>query len=314
MLFDGWSVAAKGDEPLNNPWKGHPFNAANNINSIDGDTDHDGNGLEVQTLGNGDVTALQDAYVRKVIDAVGDLDNVLYEIDNEGDPSSKTWQYHMIQVIRDYEAMKGKQHPVGMTPMWPTGPDADLTASGADWIATTGNLEVPSNANGAQVLFSDTDHLCGICGSVGWVWKSFTKGQNPILMDGYDGLAVGLGSEDYSSTDAIWETLRKNMGSARSYAQRMDLALAIPHGDKVLEYNGTTAQTGYCLARPGSYYLVFLPGGGNVTLDLSEVGGSLSVEWFNPTTGAMTPAAPVPGGPARTLTAPFGGDAVLFLH
>jgi hypothetical protein len=310
MLFDGWSVGAKGDEPLNNPWKGHPFNASNNINGIDGDTDHDGNGLEVQTLGNGAVTALQDAYVRKVIDAVGDLDNVLYEIDNEGDPSSKTWQYHMIQVIRDYEATKGKQHPIGMTAMYPEGNYADLTTSDADWISTTGLPGDPITANGAKVLISDTDHLCGICGTVDWVWKTFTKGQNPILMDGYDGLAVGLGSQDYTSTDPIWETLRKNMGFARSYALRMDLASAVPHGDLVL-----SEETGYSLAKPGSQYLVFLPNGGGVTLNLSAVSGSLNYEWFNPATGLVTQTGTVTGGASVVIPGPsFSGASVLFVH
>jgi hypothetical protein len=47
------------------------------------------------------VTRLQEAYVRKVIDAVNDLDNVLYEISNESDDSSKDWQYHLIRFIHD---------------------------------------------------------------------------------------------------------------------------------------------------------------------------------------------------------------------
>ena len=94
----------------------------------------------------------------------------------------------------------------------------------------------------------------------------------------------------------------------------MDLSLAVPHGDKVALYNGVLAQTGYCLAKLGSQYLVFLPGGGNVTLDLTQVTGSLNVEWFDPVTGVPTPAGTVAGGPSVTLTAPFGHDAVLFLH
>jgi len=314
MLFDGWSVGMKGSHTLNNPWNGHPFNSANNVNAIDGDTDGDGNGLETQTLSNSAVTAFQDAYVRKVIDAVGDLDNVLFEISNEGDPSSKDWQYHMIAVIRDYEATNSKRHPIGMTPMWPDGADSDLLASDADWIAITGDADAPVTANGSKVMISDTDHLCGICGTVSWIWKAFAKGYNPILMDGYDGAAIGLGAADYDQSDPIWNRLRNNMGYARSYAQRMNLATAVPHGDKVLLINNQFVPTGYCLATPGSQYLVFIPGGGSVTLNLSEVSGSLTVEWLNPVTGAVTQGGSVSGGPEQTLTAPFGGDAVLFLH
>jgi uncharacterized protein YjdB len=313
MLFDGWSVGQKGSHTLNNPWKGHPFNAANNINSINGDSDGDGNGLETQTL-DISVTPIQDAYVRRVIDAVGDLDNVLYEISNESDPSSRDWQYHMIQVIRDYEATRSKRHPIGMTAMWPSGSDADLFGSDADWISITGDPEAPPTATGSKVLITDTDHLCGICGSVSWVWKSFAKGHNPILMDGYDGAAIGMGAVDYNQSDPIWEQIRKNLGYARSYTLRMDLANAVPHGDKVLEINGGFVPTGYALAKLGSQYLVFIPGGGSVKLNLTEVSGTLNVEWFNPSTGVATPGSPVTGGPSRTLTAPFTGDAVLFLY
>jgi hypothetical protein len=200
--------------------------------------------------------------------------------------------------------------------MFPGGVQSDLLASAADWIAAPeGNIETPSTADGSKVLISDTDHICGICGSTSWVWKTFVKGQNPILMDGYDGLAIGLGAADYNASDSKWEAIRNNMGWARDYARRMDLSLAVPHGDKVAKYNGITAQTGYCLAKLGSQYLVFLPGGGSVTLDLSQVTGTLSVEWFDPATGVATQAGTVGGGPSVTLTAPaVSGDAVLFLH
>jgi len=311
MLFDGWSVAQKGGLTLNNPWKGHPFNAANNINGIDGDTNHDGQGLETQTLGNSAVTDIQDAYVRKVIDAVGDLDNVLYEIDNEGDVTSNAWQYHMIQVIRDYEATKSKQHPIGMTAMFPGGNDADLTGSNADWISTEGSLTSPVTADGSKVLISDTDHICGICGDVAWVWKTFLKGHNLLFMDVYDGAAVGLGAAGENPSDPTWEAVRKNMGYARSYAQRMDLAGAVPHGGLV-----ASETIGYMLAKPGSQYLVFIPSAGSVTLDLSAVTGTLNVEWFNPGIGLVVPGSvsTVAGAPSVTLNAPFAGPAVLFLH
>jgi hypothetical protein len=79
MLFDGWSVESKLRGAVGNPWLGHPFNAANNINGIDGDSNHDNAGVESHTLAIPAVLALQEAYVRKVVDMVNDLDNVLYE-------------------------------------------------------------------------------------------------------------------------------------------------------------------------------------------------------------------------------------------
>ena len=82
MLFDGWSVETTRD-PANNPWQGHPFNAANNINGVNGDANGDNRGWRRTRWRVPAITALQEAYVRKVIDTVGDLDNVLYEISNE---------------------------------------------------------------------------------------------------------------------------------------------------------------------------------------------------------------------------------------
>src|SRR5262245_33672405 len=77
MLFDDWSTENAG------AWKGHPFHGSNNVNGINGDLNNDGLGLEFHTLQIPTITRLQEAYVKKVVDTVSDLDNVLYEIANE---------------------------------------------------------------------------------------------------------------------------------------------------------------------------------------------------------------------------------------
>lgn len=69
MLFEGWSVERKGQ--VGNPWQGHPFNKANNINGIDGDRDGDGQGPEIHTVNAPkEILAFQCAYVRRVSDTV----------------------------------------------------------------------------------------------------------------------------------------------------------------------------------------------------------------------------------------------------
>ncbi|MCI0536431.1 MAG: DUF6298 domain-containing protein, partial [Verrucomicrobiales bacterium] len=108
MLFEGWAH-------WHIPWDSHPFHQANNVNGINGDPDGDGLGYETHTLKIPAVTSLQEAYVRKVIDTVGDLDNVLWEIANESGTYSTEWHYHLIRFIKEYEKKKPKQHPVGMT-------------------------------------------------------------------------------------------------------------------------------------------------------------------------------------------------------
>ena len=52
---------------------------------------------------------IEKAYIRKVIDTVNDLDNVLYEVSNEsGSPYSDTWQANVISFVKQYEATKPK--------------------------------------------------------------------------------------------------------------------------------------------------------------------------------------------------------------
>lgn len=98
------------------------------------------------------------------------------------------------------------------------------------------------------------------------------------------------------------------MGYTLTYAQRINLAAMTPRPD--------LCSTGYCLANPvasGAEYLVYLPTGGTVTVNLSAAAGTLSVEWFNPRTGVTTPGSSTTGGGSRNLTAPFSGDAVLYI-
>ncbi|MFN8062866.1 MAG: Ig-like domain-containing protein [Vicinamibacterales bacterium] len=307
QLFDGFSVEGKPFRAGNSPWPGHPFNASNNVNGIDGDPNHDGHGREIQTLAIPAVTALQEAYVRKIIDTVGDLDNVLYEICNEANDGSQDWQYHFIQFIKSYEAGKAKQHPVGMTVEWPNGDNAELFAGPADWISPNGSggyFDNPPSATGAKVIVNDTDHLCYPCGDTPFVWRTVLRGMNPAFMDPYDC------NSDVESTcnpnDPIWVTLRANLGYARALAARMNLAAMTPQN--------TLCSTAYCLANAastGAEYLVYAPSGGAFTLNLGATTRTLSVEWLNPASGQYTAGAAQVGGATRTFTPPFSGQAVL---
>jgi hypothetical protein len=66
-------------------------------------------------------------------------------------------------------------------------------------------------------------------------------------------------------------------------------------------------------AERGAEYLVYLPQGGSVTLDLRGVQGALDVEWFDPKTGDTKRGENAVGGTSRQFAAPFSGDAVLYV-
>lgn len=330
MLFNGWSIEQKGQR-AGNPWNGHPFNRANNINGIDGDANGDGEGKEVHTLLNPSVTALQKAYLTKVVDAVGDLDNVLWEISNESHPGATEWQYEMIRTVQGLEAHRGQRHPVGMSSMFPTGEKGNtpLFEGPADWVAphaseTDRYRDDPPAAAPGKVVLSDTDHLWGIGGNPRWVWKSLLRGLNPIFMDPYEMRLQRIypAWPVRSAPAPEWDDLRRALGYARAVADRVDLAALTPEG--------RLASSGLCLAAPGREYLVLVPfpGGrlrrlaglvlpglvaGSVQVDLSAAQGPLGAEWIDVERGRILPADPVAGAQRLEIRAPFLGDAILHL-
>jgi hypothetical protein len=307
MLFEGFSIEGKGNDG-GDPWWGHPLNPRNNINGLDG-------GKGVHTLANPAVTACQESYVRKVIDTVNDLDNVLYEISNEdtGSPADSAWQYHMISFVKGYEASKPKQHPVGMTVQYPGGDDKILLASPADWISPGTRLPA---SDGRKVIINDTDHSFfwialkenGLSAQRAWVWENFTRGSQCLFMDPYldPSHDKGRNRPVGASPDTYWDAIRKAMGDTRAYAMRMNLAAMLPRGD--------LASTGFCLANPGSEYLVFQPDDRHeFTVNLTDAPGKFSAEWFDVSRGATVSVTPVEGGAVRTLTAPFDGPAAIYM-
>ena len=319
-------------------WPFHPFQGANNVNGVNPDpcpgcdeiakddlhlpssagedveglkTAHFGGavfvgkGLSYNTLQDTHmgkrVLSLQEAYLRKVIDTVHDLDNVLYEVCNEAGGYSTAWQYHVIDYVKEYESGKDKQHPVGMTFQASGGTNENLYHSPADWVSPNpGNSEEsyltePSSAYRGKVMVNDTDHLCGhSCGDAVWVWKSFCHGLNLLLM------------EDLSTSPVWQDSARTAMGQTRWFAERIDLAHMTP--------DDSLAETRYCLANPGKEYLIFQPGNhGEFTVDLSAAPTTLAVEWFNVYKGTTITGKPVKGGGMRTFPTPFGGPAALYL-
>jgi hypothetical protein len=318
MLFEGGMTRGKAPH--------HPFHRANNINGIESDANGDGCGVEVHSLLVAAITELQKSYIRHLVDTVNDLDNVLYEVGNEFAYSADNtqWQNWVAKFIKEYQATKPKQHPVGITaPMhhpWktsiPNDPrNATLFEGPADWVspANGGGSGYPDDralggsgstipvADGSKVILLDTDHVFGAAGgNRNWVWRAFTRGHNPIFMDHLPEITEHVGRYPEASE------IREAMGHTRAYANQMNLAAMTPRGD--------LASTQYCLANPGQEYLVYLPEGGEVIVDLSHGKESFAVEWFNPSTNTATDGGTVHGGGKRTLQSPFEGQAVLYVR
>jgi Family of unknown function (DUF6298)/Putative collagen-binding domain of a collagenase len=335
MLFQGWCLDRTGFR-TGNPFPYLAYNEANNINGIsapetieDYDEKPSLHSLKISPA----LLALQEDYVKKVIETINDLDNVLYEIINEG--GATDWQYHMIRFIKKTEEGMAKQHPVGMTHRADNiQKNQDLFDSPADWISPNaepyswkkGDSTIsssfkydPPEADGKKVIIPDTDHLWGHGGNYKWVWKCFLRGLNPIFMDPWNPLPGneneekttgwiydfgGITKDDRNYPE--YSLIRQNMGFARSFSQRINLENMIPRSE--------LSSTGYCLANTGNEYLVYFPQGGEAKINMKEVKGEFSVEWFIPLM-KLTVFGPrtIKAGNYLTIEPPTSLDAVLYL-
>ena len=321
---------------------GYAFTLANNINGVDdGYTSGSGGTNSVTMTSANAISGYQDTYVKKVLDTLNDLPNVIYEVAEEQPAGSATWWFpHMISLVRSYESTKPQQHAVGIGSMNATAPsDSTLYSSAADWIAPTINTnfsnQFPSNVavnNQGKVVINDSDHSLGYKsflnsdGTVqdqnlrGYIWENITQGaEGLIFMDPYaiywqgspvrNACISPMNQVCTGGVDTKYDKFRSSMGFAQQYVNaKMDLLKATPQG--------SLSSTGFCLAdnaATGAEYLVYAPSGGTFTVNLSATTRSLNVEWFSPATGATTSGGAITGGATKTFTAPFSGDAVLYI-
>jgi hypothetical protein len=310
MLFQGWSAGPK-PEPwvgCDNPWRSHPFHHANNVNGIDGSPDDEDGHDAVHTLASSAVVAVQERFVKAVIDAVNEFPGVLYEIGNEHDGNAENtrWQYHMIELVHEYErAEKPLQHPVLMSSPWPHTDNASLLQSPAEAIAPFSwrsrgderwEYEPPAGHTG-KVVFLDTDHLWGVGGTVDWVWRSFTRGYQPLYMDpwGFDHMDP--------LAPAGREEVRRALGAACRLASELDLARMVPRPDVV--------STGFALYDGERTALVYQPYEDRMCLDFGRSLKGATVEWRDLVDDTKRePGSVRPSGHSGLIRPPWPGPGV----
>jgi hypothetical protein len=313
MFFEGFSLTVS-NRPDN--LEGHPFFVANNVNGIGITSVVDYQVLPLDP----DIQALQEAYIRKVVDTVQDLPNVLYEVANES-PGGGTvdenfakllglseipdwgdttqWQYWVINFVKGYEEKMGyTKHPIGMTMQFPvadqTKVNEPLFNSPADWI------------------------------SPGFDDDIFTDGRNPMAPGSppsrwfddppaANGRKVILSDTDHyssmtSNTLWAWKSFLRGhnpilydlgiiggvnppdptLGSP-SYesheATRYALGDTLRYAKRMklidMEPRGELSSTGYVLANPGVEYLVLEPSETAEPFTVTLPAGTYKVEWFS---------------------------------
>jgi hypothetical protein len=112
-----------------------------------------------------------------------------------------------------------------------------------------------------------------------------------------------LQCEDFRSRDKTWDYCRIALDFFREHEipfWEMGNADALIGNDK-------HDNSKYCLAKPGSVYLVYLPDGGTTEIDLSDAHGTFTVQWFDPRHGGplqQGSVTKVQGGRNATLGTP----------
>ncbi len=310
---------------------GYPFTGANNVNGVEDGYRSEAPETAVlsitMTTPNA-ITDFQDAYVRKVVDTLNDLPNVLWIVSEEAPARSTWWNDHLISLVRAYEKGKRYQHPIGYATL-DSPSDSVLYNSDADWVAPAAWVSPATSCGTGQpsckVNVNDSDHsYFGMWNDTpqknrNFAWQNFTTGNQVLFMDPYlvyyprqnRNLCASPINGIGSKPDPRWENFRNNLGYMLRYSRKLNLTHVTP--------SEALCSTRFCLAQTPSVsaeYLVYAPAGGDFTLDLSAMPNArkLAVEWFNPANGTTIYQKPIAAGSvSQPFSPPFSGDAVLYL-
>jgi hypothetical protein len=343
MLFEGRALHLS---PSPDNVEGHPFFGQNNVNGIHITSIRDYQVRPLDAL----VKSFQETYIRKVVDAVHDMPNVLWEVANEssgggtvdkafaGSLGLKTppdwgdsteWQYWVIKVVKDHERQQGYAvRPIGMTMQFPvanqTRVNDPLYASGAEWISPGYDDEVFKDGGHPKAPGSPPSR---------WFNDPPAGDGRKVVISDTDHFAPGKG-------DALWawksfvrghHTILMDFGltggfqaeaeSFKSFeATRYAMGDTRRYADRMnligMAPCGDLTSTGFALANPGKEYLVLQPLADSPSFDVQLQRGTYSVEWHSVATRETTdaPDLTVEKDGQVAFSSPFAtGPAVLYL-
>lgn len=114
------------------------------------------------------------------------------------------------------------------------------------------------------------------------LWGTLTSGGAGVeYYFGYRFPQNDLNCENFRSRDRSWDYCR----IALQFFREQRIPFPEMTNADALVGNPQHDNSRYCFARVGDVYLVYLPGGGSATLDLSDAAGRFTVRWFNPRSG-----------------------------
>jgi hypothetical protein len=174
------------------------------------------------------------------------------------------------------------------------GVEGDFSFPGEAW-ADYMDIQAGNDSSPLDVLLSSLSHR--------------QLAEKPVIQEEH-----GLGQEDAAHRKKTWAAFVGGAAGSGTGAFLEPLARFLPGTPfERMTPNNLLAVSGnaWVLAEPGRHYVLYLPEGGSVTLDLLGAPGTLLAEWFDPREGLFKPLSTVAGGKLVTFSAPGPGDWVL---
>jgi hypothetical protein len=293
MMMDAWMIKHA------YLWKLNAFNAANNINGVDGDSAKTGKGTDGKngfcSMGNPKAMQYQKAYIKKVVEAVNSFKKIYFEIANEN-YYNEEWELALCDYIKEIEILMPNQHMTirrdfpshsYVIQKW----DPLVVHKG---IMDKRYLKVP--------LLFDTD----------WIINNNDEEVRKAMWS-----AVASGAHFSYMDDAVVFYRDSVFRDTRAALHRqIDLMAALMKKLKPWEMipDDSVVKSGLAFAMTGNGTLfAYLPSGGTVTMNVPSDRAVISTKWFDPLTGRLKAGKEKINAGKVILNAPDNNDWVLII-
>jgi len=286
-----------GDESL---WKLSPLKAGNNVQGI-GKVAHQ----QALALNDQELTAAQEAFVRKIVAELKDFDNLYYEICNEPFTGvTKEWNDRMVAVIVDAEKAFPHKHLIAQNIANGIQPDGSSKIGRPNPHVSVFNFHysVPPDVVAMNYHLNKpiADDETGFRGTADEPYR--TEGWDFLVAGGavYSNLdfsfslerPAGDGPSIFSKTGG-GPKLRDQLRILEEFMNGFDFIKMKPNNAviKTSRFDGPQAAsppvqpTARALVEPGKAYAIYLRGGGQAELVLDLPAGAYRAEWVNTRTG-----------------------------
>ncbi|WP_422927864.1 hypothetical protein [Singulisphaera sp. PoT] len=271
-------------------WDIDPMNAKHNVNGVGAVP-----GNEVFTLKHPELVARHEAFVRKVVAELKDVNNLYYEVCNEPyfGGVTREWQDRIIATIIDAEKVSLKKHLIAQNiandkaKIESPNPAVSIFnfhyATPPDTVAMNYELKRPLGDD--ETGFRKTGDL---------VYR--VEGWEFMLAGGaiYNNLDYSFSTTHADGTAEVSDPtpggggprLRKQLGILKRFLDGFDLLRMAP--DITLIRGGVPDKvTPRVLAEAGKQYAVYLSGGKRVSLEVDLPAGAYHAEWLDTRSGEV---------------------------